>query len=68
MKIQVKPTANMKIHQKIVPTVLLPARYSIMFTDCPFTLTFVTPAIAENISISPSISCNSHRNSCRQSS
>ena len=56
------------MHQKIVPTVLFPARYSIMFTDCPFTLTFVTPAIAENMSISPSMSCNSPRNNCRHNS
>ena len=53
--------AKMKMHQKIVLTVLSPAKNSIILTFSPLYVTSVIPDIAENISISPSTSFRSHR-------
>ena len=61
VKIHVKPIAKMKMHQKIVLTVLSPAKNSIILTFSPLYVTSVIPDIAEKISISPSTSFRSHR-------
>ena len=67
-KIHASPTARIKIHQNTAATVESPTTNSMRLTCSPWYVTVMTPEIAENICIIPSMSCNSHRNNCKTSS